>query len=464
MPVTLYLRVVFVVGVGLLLPMTSDAQESATSERSPRAKAREFFNMGLDAENADKFDEAIAYFKKADEQVPDTAAFLYHLGLCHELAGRSVEAVDYFRRVVADQQQPEQSLDAQLRLERLVLPELSAEQRRQLIEATDLLQKADELRTGLPGISAATVCAKDAIALLEGLNAEISHYPPLYSRLGEGYLIVGSYDKAVDAFQLYIDEWKKRGVEPVDLRKVKSSLAEARAFLVAGKRELLLEYARQAYEDGRYTATKRYVELARGLGEDDELKEFESIVDEKLRGRRSLLSVPVPKNAAESGEHQVRYTNDEFEHRLYGVSEFAAINSAVPGPRKFPGVESILQYNTWGGRQRHEAFHIVVINQEGCLWHAMRNTDGTWLGWGNASQEMGITEYKLHAIFYPGDIPSGESDGTIRVPIICVEGAKKGLLVCIRKSSGAWELESFQEPDNNGNVGRVNKVRVRYLY
>jgi hypothetical protein len=92
---------------------------------------------------------------------------------------------------------------------------------------------------------------------------------------------------------------------------------------------------------------------------------------------------------------------------------------------------------------------ILVIDADGHLWHALRQTDGSWLGWGDASKELGLHECKLHAI-----VGGGGDVNHYYWNVVCVEGEKRGKFECARKTSGEWYIQKFE----------ANKQQGRWYY
>ncbi|HEX6278309.1 MAG TPA: tetratricopeptide repeat protein, partial [Polyangiaceae bacterium] len=81
--------------------LASSIAPSAHAEADPRAEARAHYERGIALAERRSYDEALVEFRRAYDQSPHFAV-LYNIGLCHLGLDRSTEALDAFRRYLAE--------------------------------------------------------------------------------------------------------------------------------------------------------------------------------------------------------------------------------------------------------------------------------------------------------------------------------------------------------------------------
>lgn len=422
-----------------LLTLTSFAfcQEGADALPSRRIAAKRCFTEAQRMESEEKYEEAISLLEKADTLVPNTQTVEYHLGLCHLQCGRNDQAITYFRKTLSHQEHTAEGLDAQLKVEQLLLPQLSSLQKQRYAEATDMLARAEELTINEGEFGPAYICATDANAILNELKNEAPEYLPVYADMGKASLLIGDHKAATSSFESYIKKWSEKEIMPADLRSVKVDLAEARGNIRAAERNSLLKSAREAYKKNDFRETQGLMRKLSSYGSHSEVAELETALNDRLRRDREQLASQ--ELSPQPLDHHVILVDGIFQHRIFQKTDFAAVNPSLPNPKVFNDIISPAQVMSITANKIDE-FHVAVIDGTGRLWHMMRKADGTWLGWGNVSEQCKLQEYKLHAFTQGYGSPE-----FMRWEMRCVEGEKQGVLKVKRTLNGEWTMESFDK-------------------
>jgi tetratricopeptide (TPR) repeat protein len=127
---------------------------------------------------------------------------------------QKAEAVSLLKEFVnGDEGHSADVADAKVQLDTLLLPRLSAAQKKSLMEATANLRAVEQLRAA-SAESSAGVPIKRAIDLLVQLTQEVPNYEPAYAKLGVAFEMDGDYGNASLAYQRYLDGYDKLGYMP----------------------------------------------------------------------------------------------------------------------------------------------------------------------------------------------------------------------------------------------------------
>ena len=102
-----------------------------------RRQAKELFDQGYAAEQQMDYVKAIAIYRKAQAMFPETSQLNYRIGVCLQQAGHQNEAVNALKVFLKSSPDGIESADATKRLDGILLPRLTAEQRSRLDLAED---------------------------------------------------------------------------------------------------------------------------------------------------------------------------------------------------------------------------------------------------------------------------------------------------------------------------------------
>ncbi|MBI5206167.1 MAG: tetratricopeptide repeat protein [Candidatus Firestonebacteria bacterium] len=154
-----------------------------------KSEFEKYYEQGLAYHNIDKFDEAIAQFKKASEIKPDDARIYFSLGNVYNVKGMHKEAVDAYKQCL--------KLNPQFSKARYMLKLLSDEQ----------VEKSDQIKDNIVEEIASTYklgleCAKknmfeDAIMAWEKTIKLFPNFDKAYLNIGIAYYRLNKIDEAI---------------------------------------------------------------------------------------------------------------------------------------------------------------------------------------------------------------------------------------------------------------------------
>src|SRR5262245_32024284 len=82
-------------------PAASATSDAPTGDKDKKQQARAYVDAGLRAHDQGDYDAAIALYQRAYDLVPHPALF-FNMGQSHRLAGRRREALEMYRRYLAE--------------------------------------------------------------------------------------------------------------------------------------------------------------------------------------------------------------------------------------------------------------------------------------------------------------------------------------------------------------------------
>jgi WD40 repeat protein len=198
-----------------------------SGEDADREQANELARKGLDAERAGDYRKAVGFYRDAQKRLPDEPRLRYRTGACLIKLNESKEAAKELRAFVragaeGHKLDAEEVDYARSWLDELLLPKLTAGQRKRLQDAEDHLEVQKRLiDAAIDDESADRTPARKAVEVLIGLSREEPGYLPLYPRLGSAYERLKDYENATRAYERYLTGHEKLGYPPGDLRDVR---------------------------------------------------------------------------------------------------------------------------------------------------------------------------------------------------------------------------------------------------
>ncbi len=185
----------------------------------PRA-ARQAFQDGATLQKDGKHAEAVAKFEAALLADP-RPGFRYALAVNLLELGKKDDAVKHFKQFLTDTADPA-AADARYavaQLEDLLVPKLTAAQRRKLDAIDDAFEAAKEL--GDDGTKKVFTAFNGAVDDLYALQREAPGHLPLLLKMARAYEIQKSFDRAAAAYAKYLDGYKTHGFDPIEVREAR---------------------------------------------------------------------------------------------------------------------------------------------------------------------------------------------------------------------------------------------------
>ncbi|HZT34818.1 MAG TPA: tetratricopeptide repeat protein, partial [Nitrososphaera sp.] len=196
-----------------------DGRSVAPNDGKKRQEAAALFAKALELEGKGDYQGAIENYHRARELFPDTALLHYRIGLCLQKLDKNTEAASAFKEFLQGVSDAEESADARKRLDKLLLPKLSAGQKKTWETALDNLQAARELtQANKP----AEEPIRRAVALLTKLTSEQPKHLPLYAKLGLAHELLGDHANAAKAYGHYLKGYEDLGYSPEDERTART--------------------------------------------------------------------------------------------------------------------------------------------------------------------------------------------------------------------------------------------------
>ncbi len=211
-----------------------------SQEKSKRDLANEYSEQGLKAELGGQYDRAVDLYRKAQKLLPEAPRLHYRIGAClHKGGGDAKVATTELLAFVRMGGDGDELADAQERLDDLLLPKLTPEQRKHWEEACDYLEAQEELTKaalgtdGRPDITP----ARKARDLLVPLNRQVPKFLPVLRKLGSVYEHLKDYENAFQAYDDYLKGYEKLGYPPAGQRsiRVQRELCASRQRVIAKK-------------------------------------------------------------------------------------------------------------------------------------------------------------------------------------------------------------------------------------
>jgi len=254
--------------MNLSLCSTHSAAQAQEKQGSPASdsngdklrQAKELFDKALAWEATGEYAQAVENYRRVQQLFPANPLVRYRLGICLQRLHRTDEAVKSLREFLQTSYDGPETADGRSRLEELLLPALSPQQRRKWEEASDYLQVASESQLRITSDLKEPPQPKsldEAIALLRGLERDVPGFLPIQARLGYALQQKGDLEQAIVAYDKYLKGFQKLDFEPQDLRDIRRrriACAE-RIAIEKSDREMKTEMGRKA-EEQRLAAKK----------------------------------------------------------------------------------------------------------------------------------------------------------------------------------------------------------------
>ena len=292
------------------------------TENNKREQAKGIFDQGAAAERQGDYVRAIDFYNQGLALFPDEALLHYRIGMCRINLRQTQEAEQSLRAFLRSGYQGPEELDGRSRLQELLLPTLTPEQREKWKDAADCLEVAamtQPLVKTIPKEPAQLRSLQNAVDLLSKLEKEVPKYLPIQARLGLAYQQMGEYEKAVGAYDKYIKEFEILKFAPPDLSETRKSKYMCKDMII------LMRMRREEEERSRADEQRRMAQEQQRKAEERKaaLRKLKATITEKRRylEEHGSFTSNAPKIGRVNHNQALTFEGDTFvrtDHNDFG--------------------------------------------------------------------------------------------------------------------------------------------------